>query len=97
MSEKLIGDMDDVEFEEMVESFIARPASLDDVAPAELVFAMLDQAEQPEHALELESVIVGDRLVLSAPPGVAVPANVREIEVNLLGVRIIIRVESIAA
>lgn len=97
MSEKLIGEMDDLEFEQMVGAFIDRPASLDDEIPAELVFAMLDKAEQPERALDLQSVIVGDRLVLSAPPGMAVPANVREVEVNLPGVRVIVSLEPIAA
>ena len=97
MSEKLIGEMDDTEFEQMIGAFIDRPASLDDKVPAELVFAMLDKAEQPENALDLQSVIVGDRLVLSAPPGVIVQANIREIEVNLPGVRVIVSLESTAA
>jgi len=51
---------------------------------------MLNKAEQPERVLGLESTLVGDWLVLSAPPGVAVPANVREVEVNLPGVRVIV-------
>lgn len=97
MTEKLIGEMDDEEFEQMVNAFIDRPVGPDDPIPAELVFAMLDEAERPERALDLESTIVGDRLVLSTPPGVTVPANVREIEVNLPGVRVIVSLESVAA
>jgi len=97
MPEKLIGEMDDAELEQMIGAFIDRPASLDDKVPAELVFAMLDKAEQPERALDLQSVIVGDRLVLSVLPGMAVPANVREIEVNLPGVRVIVSLEPTAA
>ncbi|HUV89231.1 MAG TPA: hypothetical protein VMY80_06235 [Anaerolineae bacterium] len=90
MSEELIGEMDDVKFEQMVEAFIERPAGPDDRVPAELIFAMLDKAEQPERALGLESTLEGDRLVLSAPPGTAVPPNIREVEVNLPGVRVIV-------
>jgi len=97
MSGKLIGEMDDVEFEQMVEAFIERRAGPDDQIPAELVFAMLDKAEQPERVLGLESTLVGDRLVLSAPPGVAVPANIREVEVNLPGVRVIVSLTPITS
>jgi len=97
MSEKFIGEMDDLAFEQMMEAFIARPTSLDDEIPAEMVFAMLDEAEKPEHTLELESVVVGDRLVLSAPRGAVVPSNVREIEVNLPHVRVIVSLTPAAA
>ncbi|MBS1253636.1 MAG: hypothetical protein MAG451_02689 [Anaerolineales bacterium] len=89
ISDKLIGEMDDKEFKQMVEAFIDRPAGPDDEIPAELVFAMLDRAEQSEHAMELESAIVDDRLVLST--------NIREIEVNLPGVRVIVNLESATA
>jgi hypothetical protein len=85
--------MDDLEFEEMIGAFIDRPVSLDDEIPAELVFAMLDKAERPERAQDLESMIVGDRLVLSVPPGAAMPPYVREVEINLPGVRVIVSLE----
>ncbi len=87
MSEKWIGEMNDAEFEQMLEAFIDRPG-LDDQIPAELVFTMLDRAEQPEPTLQ--SAIVGDRLVLTAPLGKTVPSNVREIEINLPNVRVIV-------
>jgi len=45
MSDRLIGEMDDVEFEQMVEAFIERPAGPDDRVPAELAFAMLGKSE----------------------------------------------------
>jgi hypothetical protein len=53
--------------------------------------------QPPKQALDLESVIVGDRLVLSTPPGVVMPANVREIEVNLPGIRVIVSLGLVAA
>lgn len=93
MAEKLIGEMDNAEFEQMVKAFIDRPGSLDDEIPAELVFAMLDRAERSARALDLQSVIVGDRLVLSTPPGITMPAHVHEIEVNLPNVQLIVRLE----
>lgn len=93
MTEKLIGEMNNQEFEQMMEAFIDRPAPLDDEIPAELVFTMIDQVEKPKHLLELESIVVDNRLVISALPNVPVPTNVREIEINLLNVRLIVQVE----
>jgi hypothetical protein len=89
--------MDNAEFEQMVEIFIDRPAGPDDEIPAELVFAILDQTEQTARALALESVIIGNRLVLSTPAGTTMPANVREVEVNLPGVRVIISLDLTSA
>jgi hypothetical protein len=57
----------------------------------------LTTEQPPKQALDLESVIVGDRLVLSTPPGVTIPANIREIEVKLPGVRVIVSLELVAA
>lgn len=57
----------------------------------------LTEEQPPGHALGLESVIVGERLVLSTPPGVAVPANIREIEINLPDVRVIVSLNPVAA
>jgi len=57
----------------------------------------LTEEQPPGHILNLETVMVGDRLVLSAPPGVAVPANIREIEINLPGVRVIVSLKPVAA
>ena len=59
MSEKIIGEMADTEFRQMIERFIDRPAGLDDAVPAELVFAMLDQSGRSQNAL-----IVLSRLAL---------------------------------
>ena len=96
MREKLMGEMGDFEFREMMEAFVDRPA-LDDQIPAELVFAMLDKAEQPEQTLGLQSAIVGDRLVLFAPPGVTVPASVREIEIDLPSVHELVSLPPVPA
>lgn len=57
----------------------------------------LTEEQPPGHALDLESVIVGERLVLSTRPGVAVPANIREIEINLPDVRVIVSLNPVAA
>jgi hypothetical protein len=82
--------MADTEFTQMLERFIDRPARLDDAVPAELVFAMLDQDERRGRDLELQSAIVGNRLVLTAPSQMTLPAKIRELEVNLPGVRVIV-------
>ncbi|MEZ4866000.1 MAG: hypothetical protein R3C14_32090 [Caldilineaceae bacterium] len=97
MTEKLIGNMDHFDFEQMIESFIDRPVAIDEPIPAELVFTMLDQAEQPSQVLALESIMIDDRLVISAPASAIVPDNVREIELNLLNVRLIVKVEPLPA
>ena len=63
----------------------------------------LTEEQPPGQALGLESVIVGERLVLSTPPGVAVPAStcagagIREIEINLPDVRVIVSLNPVAA
>ena len=97
MSEKLIGAMDDADFETMIGAFIDRPTHIDDAIPTELVFAMLEQHEKLTHVLDLGSVVIKDRLVISASPHATIPANVREIELNLPHVRLIFKVEPIPA
>jgi hypothetical protein len=96
MSDKLIGEMDDAEFTRLMESYIDRP-SLDDEIPVELVFAALDKTEQVRTGLELQSTLIGDRLVLSAPSRAVFPANVRELEINLPAVRVVVCLEPVAA
>jgi len=97
MAEKLIGEMDNADFKNMIEAFIERPTNLDDEVPAELVFAILEQHEKLTHVLDLGSVVIKDRLVISASPHATIPANVREIELNLPHVRLIFKVEPIPA
>ncbi len=97
MSEKLVGEMDQADFDRMVETFIDHPSGPDDAIPAEFVFAMLDKVEHSERALEVESAIVGDRLVLSTPPNTVLPATVHEIEVKLPGVWVVVKREPVPA
>lgn len=97
MSEKLIGEMDDADFEQMIGVFIDRSTNLDDQIPAELVFAIVEQHEKSTHVLDLDSVVIKDRLVISAAPNATIPANVREIELNLPHVRLIFKVEPVPA
>jgi hypothetical protein len=47
--------------------------------------------------LELQSTLIGDRLVLSAPSRAVFPANVRELEINLPAVRVVVCLEPVAA
>ncbi len=57
------------------------------------LFELIDRLtgeKPPKQVLNLESAIMGDRLVLSTLPGVTVPDHVREIEINLPGVRVIV-------
>ncbi|MFQ5859743.1 MAG: hypothetical protein ACE5LU_29460, partial [Anaerolineae bacterium] len=60
----------------------------DDSDLFQLIQRLTDE-QPPEYALDLETVVVGDRLVLSTPPGVAMPASIREIEINLPGVHLL--------
>ena len=97
MSEKLVGEMDDQAFEQLMNAFIDRSNKVDEEIPAELVFAMLDTAEQAKQTLRLDSIVIDDRLVISTPVGTTVPTNVREIEINLPNVRLIVKVAAMAA
>src|SRR3569832_579158 len=97
MHEKLIGEMNDADFEQMIGVFIDRSTNLDDQNPAELVLAMLEQHEKSAHILDLASVVIKDRLVISAAPNATIPANVREIELNLPHLRLIFKVEPVPA
>ncbi len=93
MSEKRIGEMDDAKFAQLMETFVDRPSGPDDEIPAELVFAMLDEAELTPGPLDLHSQLVGDRLVLSTPPGARVPESVRDIEIRLPNVRVVVSLD----
>lgn len=97
MSEKLVGEMDDQAFEQLMNDFIDRSNKVDEEIPAELVFAMLDKAEQAKQTLRFDSIVIDDRLVISTPVGTTVPTNVREIEINLPNVRLIVKVAAMAA
>lgn len=97
MAEKLIGEMENRDFEQMIGSFITRSTSLDEPIPSEVVFAMVEQNERSTQALDLNSVLIKDRLVISAAPNTTLPANVREIELNLPHLRLIFRVEPVPA
>ncbi|MBL7065731.1 MAG: hypothetical protein ISS49_16255 [Anaerolineae bacterium] len=94
MSEKRIGEMDDAGFMQLMEAFVDRPSGPDDEIPAELVFAMLDRAELTPGLLALHSRLVGDRLVLSTSPGARVPESVRDIEIRLPNVRVVVSLET---
>jgi hypothetical protein len=96
MSEQLVGEMDQADFDRMIEAFVDRPTGPDDAIPAELVFAMLDKVERSER-VQIESEIVGDRLVLSTPPDMVLPATIHEIEVKLPGVRVVVKREPVPA
>lgn len=96
MADKLIGAMENLDFEQMINAYIDRPATVDDAIPAELVFAMLDQAEKAHQALALESIVVQDRLVISAQANTILPSHIREIELNLPNMRLIVKVEPLA-
>ncbi len=93
MSEERIGKMDDAKFAQMMEAFVDRPSGPDDEIPADLVFAMLDEAELTPEPLVLHSQLEGDRLVLSTLPGARVPESVRDIEIRLPNVRVIVSLE----
>lgn len=73
-----------------------RVLTKDDSDLFQLIQRLTDE-QPPEHALDLETVVVGDRLVLSTLPGVAVPASIREIEINLPGVRVIVSLNPVPA
>lgn len=73
-----------------------RVLTKDDSDLFQLIQRLTDE-QPPEYALDLETVVVGDRLVLSTPPGVAMPASIREIEINLPGVRVIVSLNPVPA
>ena len=93
MTEQMIGEMDDLEFEQMMQAFIQRPSDLDDAIPAETVFAMMDEAEHSRDAMRLQSTVVGDRLIVSAPRDAVLPRTVREVEFNLPSIQVVVKLQ----
>jgi hypothetical protein len=103
MTDKLISEMSPKEFDAVIDAYIERETQDMGELPAPLFYEALhnifssDKAKQTESLLGLESTIVGNRWVLSAPPGVSVPPDIREVEINLPGVRVVVSREPVAA
>jgi hypothetical protein len=107
MTNKLITEMSAKEFDAVIDAYIERETQDTGELPAPLFYETLRdifRAEQvegmvklPKYILTLDSVVVGDRLVLSASPGTSLPANIREIEVDLPGVRVLVSLEPVVA
>ena len=80
--EKLVGEMNETEFNALIERFIERETESTGEVPAEVLFEALPDflaaMAESAQAVEMTGEVLGDRLVLSAPHGL--PADVREID-----------------
>jgi len=94
-SEKLVGEMNETEFNALIERFIERETESTGEVPAEVLFEALPDflAAMAESAQDVEMTgeVLGDRLVLSTPHDL--PAGVREIEVRLPHMRVVVSLE----
>jgi len=82
-TQKLIGEMDDAEFDALIGRFIERETKSTGEAPADVLFEALPDffaaAESVQH-VEVGGELRGDRLVLSVPK--ELPSRIQEIEVR---------------
>jgi len=78
MSEKLLTDMDNDEFQALMDEYIARSARRDDAIPAptflEVLFALFER--RASNVVQLEGQIINGELVLT-PTGEAAPVQVQ--------------------
>lgn len=93
--EKLVGEMGEAEFNALIERFIERETEGSGEVPAEVLFEALPDflaaMAEPAQAVEMTGEVLGDRLVLSAHEDL--PAGVREIEVRLPHIRVVVSLE----
>jgi hypothetical protein len=93
--EKLVGEMNETEFNALIEKFIERETEGTGEVPAEVLFEALPDflaaMAESAQAVEMTGEVLGDRLVLSTPHDL--PAGVREIEVRLPHVRVVVSLE----
>ncbi len=100
MPNKLITEMSTESFDALIDAYIERETRDTGELPAPLFYHALRevfQVEQPGQFLTMETTVAGDRLILSAPPRTVLPDNIREVEVNLPGVRVVVSRDTLAA
>jgi hypothetical protein len=92
-----IDEVDDTRLAQVLEAFTAWPSDLNDEMLTSPILAMADRTEPVCQGLALHGRIIGDRLILSTPPGVYVPEGVRDIEIRLTDVNIVVNLRSSTA
>lgn len=81
-TQKLIGEMNDAEFDALIGRFIERETKTTGETPASVLFEALPDffATEPIQHIEVGGELQGDRLVLSVPK--ELPSRIQEIEVR---------------
>ena len=90
-TQKLIGDMDDAQFDALIEQFIERETQDTDEVPADVLFEALPDffaAAEAIQRVEVGGELHGDRLVLSIPD--ELPARIREVEVRFPAMQVVV-------
>ena len=85
MNEKLIGQMNGEEFETLVDRFIETQSSEDAPLPGETFFEMWADVEDTRRPIDIQGMIIDDRLVLLPPARADVPVTVHENEITISG------------
>jgi hypothetical protein len=85
-----IDGLDDIEIAQVMEAFTAWPSDLNDEMSTPLTLATADRVEPAYGGLTLHGQIAGDQLILSIPPGARMPEDVRNIEIRLPDVHIVV-------
>jgi hypothetical protein len=91
MSEKLLTDMDNDEFQTLMDDYIARSARRDDAIPAptfpEVLFALFER--RASNVVRLEGQIINGELVLT-PTGETAPVQVQGNRILLGDVQVVV-------
>ncbi len=96
MTDKPLSEMSTEEFDAMIDAHIQRETSDTGELSTPLFYTALRDVFDAEQVPAFESTVEGDRLILSTPAGTTLPAHIREVEVALPGVRVLVKLEPLA-
>jgi len=107
---RLITEMSTDEFDTVIDAYIERETRDTGDLPAPLFYQTLrdifgkvaelpgeETSIQSRFTIALERVAAGSRLILSSLPEASLPADLREIEVDLPGIRVLVGLKPLAA
>jgi hypothetical protein len=83
-------NLNDAKFVQTLEAFTEWPSGLDHEIPVEPVLTTQARDIPVHQALILQGQVIGDTLVLSAPPGVCMPDKVRDVEIRLSNLHVFV-------
>jgi hypothetical protein len=88
-----LGELNDVEFAQLLQAFTEWPSMPDDGISVEIACTTQRGTEPVQRALTFQGQVMGSRLILSVPPGARVPEGVRDIEIRLPDLHVIVSLD----